>query len=126
MDKALEEKLNQINTNVLGIKQDLEVVKNTLTGVEGRLAGAEDKLTGVEGRLAGAEEKLTGFENKLDGFIEFSNERSTRIEDAIENTKKEILEALSKNKLETVDKYATNERVDKHEVRIQKLEANIA
>ncbi len=112
MDKALEEKLNQINTNVLGIKQDLEVVKNTLTGVEGRLAGAEDKLT--------------GFENKLDGFIEFSNERSTRIEDAIENTKKEILEALSKNKLEAVDKYATNDRVDKQEVRIQKLEANIA
>ena len=91
MDKALEEKLDQINNNVLEIKQDLESVKN-----------------------------------KLDGFIDFSNERSTKIEDAIETTKKEIVYEIQKMKLDTGDKYATNERVDKQELRIQKLETKAA
>jgi conjugal transfer/entry exclusion protein len=91
MDKALEEKLNQINDNVLGIKQDLESVKN-----------------------------------KLDGYIEFSSERFTKIEDTmaartdLQNFKQEIFDKISDAKYEVTGK------VNDHELRIEKLETNIA
>lgn len=53
-----------------------------------------------------------------------SLQKSLRAE--IHESKEEVLSAIQRTKLESLDRYATNERVDKHEVRIQKLESNIA
>ena len=91
MDKTLEEKLNEINNNVLEIKQDLAIVKKDLRG-----------------------------------FIDFSNERSTKIEDSIAASKEEILREVQKTKLEAVDKYIKVDKFDNHETRIQALESKTA
>lgn len=53
-------------------------------------------------------------------------EVKTELRSEIRESKEEVLQEIQKIKLETLDKFSTNERVDKHEVRIQSLESKTA
>lgn len=69
-------------------------------------------------------------ENKLDDMMRMVangfEEVKTELRSEIRESKEEVLQEIQKIKLETLDKFSTNERVDKHEVRIQSLESKTA
>lgn len=74
-----------------------------------------------------------GFEEVRTEMRDLNAELKAELKAEIKETKQEILETkqevlteIQKTKLESLDRYATNERVDKHEIRIQKLETNIS
>ncbi len=69
-------------------------------------------------------------ENKLDDMMRMVangfEEVKTELRSEIRESKEELRQEIQKMKLDGLDKYATNERVDKQEVRIQTLETKSA
>ena len=86
-------------------------------------------MDGLEQKIDKLINTVEGIDKKLDGHIEFVAERMTKIEDRLDgmstkadlqNAKQELFDKISENK------YEIQGKVNDHEVRIQKLETNIA
>jgi len=131
MDKNLENKLNQILEKVSQIDElSLKVSKiDELSKKVDKIDGLSlkfDKLEKtMEDGFAAVDKKFDKLGKKLDNYIDFSSERMTNIEDSVDSARKEILKEIQTTKLDSLDKFASTERVDGHEIRIKNLEEKI-
>ncbi|MEZ4211196.1 MAG: hypothetical protein R3B39_02825 [Candidatus Paceibacterota bacterium] len=103
MDKNLENKLNQI----------LEKVDKI------------DELSLKVDKIDELSLKVDKIDKKLEDYIDFSSERMTKIEDAVDKSKEEVLSEIQKTKLELIDRHADKEKVMGHETRITNLEEKV-
>jgi chromosome segregation ATPase len=60
--------LQEIRTEMAGLREDFARFDQRLTAVEQRLDGVEQHLDGIEQRLGGVEQRLTGSEQRLGGL----------------------------------------------------------